>query len=253
MGRKPLVAANWKLNGSVDLCKQFSDALAKVSGVDCWIFPSAVHFSTLERLTREKASHVKVGVQNIHTEDLGAFTGENSAAICKDLGASVALVGHSERRTLFGETNATVASKTQKALEVGLEPVVCVGDSLAERKDGLAEKVVEDQLETLNDLGLSNIWERLTVAYEPVWAIGTGESATPDIAQAMHHRIRSRISSWQIGAGDSVRLLYGGSVNSSNAKSLISEADIDGFLVGGASLKVESFLEIIEKVREEVN
>ena len=249
MGRRPLVAANWKLNGSIGLCKQYAEKLSNAPQIDCWVFPSAVHVSTLAKMFKESAANVRVGVQNIYTEQTGAFTGENSADLARDVGATTVIVGHSERRIHFMESSQGVAHKTAQALDAELTPIICVGEQLDDRDEGQAEEVVEEQLEAVNSHCSTAVWQHVTVAYEPVWAIGSGIAATPEQAQEMHNRIRVMIKNWNEPASKAIRLLYGGSVNSRNAGELISQPDIDGFLVGGASLDIESFGDIVEQAR----
>lgn len=247
MERKPLVAANWKLNGSIELCEQYATDLDHSSKVDCWVFPTALHVGLLVGHLREANSEIKVGVQNIFTEVNGAYTGEISANLAQEVGATCVIVGHSERRTHFGESSENVASKTQQALDAGLAPIVCVGERREERESGKATNVVEQQLKALENQCSQEVWDLATIAYEPVWAIGTGLTATPDQAQEMHAHIRHLVSTWRNGLSSSIRILYGGSVNPSNARELLQEPDIDGFLVGGASLDVSSFGSILEQ------
>jgi len=191
-------------------------------------------------------SPVSVGAQNMHAEESGAFTGEISASMLRSVGCSHVILGHSERRQYFGETDASVRDKVAQALRHGLVPVVCVGESLKERDAGRAEKVVSDQirgaLEGIEYPGKG----RLVVAYEPVWAIGTGRTASPGEAQAIHAHIRSELATL-FNAGDAahINILYGGSMKPENADALLSEPDIDGGLIGGASLQAESFLAIV--------
>jgi triosephosphate isomerase len=185
-------------------------------------------------------SRVALGAQNISSFSAGAYTGEVSASMLVDLGCVWVIVGHSERRSLFGEVDEVVAAKVRAALEVGLNPIVCVGETLQQREDGRAEAVVGGQIDSVvSALGLESA-AKLTVAYEPVWAIGTGRVASPEQAQAMHRFIRARLESAGVVAGG-VRILYGGSVTAENASSLFAQPDIDGALVGGASLVASGF------------
>ena len=239
-----IVAGNWKMHGDRAMVDRYSAALRGVVGgahAEVWLFPPAIW---LERFVAALAgSSVELGVQNIHAEASGAYTGEASVGMAKDAGARLVLVGHSERRALFGESDADVAAKTQAVLAAGLQPVVCVGESLDERQAGEAEAVVSAQLDAVLAPMTENDRSRLVVAYEPVWAIGTGETATPQIAQAMHAVIRARLI--ESGAGSDVPLLYGGSVKPSNAGELFAQEDINGALVGGASLDENDFGGII--------
>ena len=237
--RRPLVAANWKMNGSQALCDKFAQALSAPTDLDVAIFPSALHLHYLrQRLPRET---VHLGVQNVHFESHGAFTGEISAEMAAETGATMALVGHSERRTVFGETDVDVASKFSAAVRVGLAPILCVGEQIAERRRGQEYAVVERQIASVIDCGAADGLRQACIAYEPVWAIGTGESATAEQAQDMHEFIRSRLRELKAEIADSMRILYGGSVKPDNAQELSACSDIDGFLVGGASLDIESF------------
>ena len=191
-------------------------------------------------------SNVMLGAQNMHFEDSGAFTGEISAAMLETAGCSYVIIGHSERRQYFGETNALLNKKLLKVVKTGLLPIFCVGEILEQRKSGVTQKVVEEQIKT----GLAGIsrseFEKITIAYEPVWAIGTGETATPDQAEEVHRYIRKIIGQlYGDDAARELRIQYGGSVNEKNAADLLKRDDIDGALIGGASLKIDSFVEII--------
>ena len=207
-------------------------------------FPSALTFSTLVDAIKERTD-LLLGVQNLHWEEKGAFTGETSAAIAKDAGARLALVGHSERRHVFGETDEMQAKKCAAAVKAGLTPVLCVGELLAQRDAGKAESVVIDQL----TVGLSRIEPNqvatVLIAYEPVWAIGTGKTATPDDATRMHAVIRAHLTRQLGDRAKAVPILYGGSVNRDNAATLIAAPEVDGLLVGGASLDAEGWASIV--------
>lgn len=242
--RRPLVAANWKLNGSLSLCQAFASDLKVPHSIDVWVFPSALHVYAL----RQMVSHdeMSVGVQSVHDVQSGAYTGEISAALAHDVDATAAIVGHSERRLLFKEDNQEVARKYDAVREIGLKPILCVGETADERRSGKAEEIVKAQLSAIRDSGGESSLVDSTIAYEPVWAIGTGDTATPAQAQHMHRYIRSLFEAWEIPQRDTVRIIYGGSVNPDNAQSLISEDDVDGFLVGGASLDVDKFQTICE-------
>lgn len=239
-----IVAGNWKMHGDRAMVDRFAGALRQTVGSaqsDVWLFPPAIY---LERFVAAlAASDVELGVQNVHAEKQGAFTGEHAAVMARDAGASLALIGHSERRALFGETDADVAAKTAAVFASGLQPVVCVGESLDERREGNAEAVVLRQLDAVLGLIGDADRQKLVVAYEPVWAIGTGETATPELAQAMHAVLRDHLAA--SGAGSDVPLLYGGSVKPDNAAELFAQPDINGALVGGASLKESDFGGII--------
>ncbi|MEC8907743.1 MAG: triose-phosphate isomerase, partial [Pseudomonadota bacterium] len=191
-----------------------------------------------------EGSQISVGAQNCAEADSGAFTGEVSAEMLSDLGASMVIIGHSERRTLYGETDDVVLRKTRKALDNGLIAVVCVGETLEERQGGKAEEVVGAQMSLLISELTDADWKNVVIAYEPVWAIGTGETATPEQAQAIHAFIRGLLTERSADLAAATRLLYGGSVKAANAAELFSQQDIDGGLVGGASLDVDEFLGI---------
>jgi triosephosphate isomerase len=216
------------------------DALVrlKVPNTEVVVFPPMAYLSTV--IERTKGSGLSVGAQNIHAESSGAFTGEVAAEMVKDLGATHVLVGHSERRRWFGETDAIVAGKFAAALRVGLVPILCVGETSAERDEGRAESVVMTQLDAVIAAGVATLRQAM-VAYEPVWAIGTGRSATPVDAQSMHGAIRARIRALDAAVADGLRVLYGGSITDGNAAALFAGADVDGGLVGGASLNAEQF------------
>ncbi|MDF0749548.1 triose-phosphate isomerase [Marinobacter sp. 71-i] len=243
--RRKIVAGNWKMNGSKDLVSslvgQVRSELAPLdNGVEVVIIPPALYVSDVVALA---GSQIAVGVQNVACWDSGAYTGEIAAGMARDAGCSYTLVGHSERRQLFGETDSQVAAKVDRALASGLGAVICVGETLEEREAGKAEEVVSAQVrKAVADVGAEQ-WQQVVVAYEPVWAIGTGKTATTEDAQAMHASIRAVLMS--LGApADEVSLLYGGSVKADNAAALFAQPDIDGGLIGGASLSAKDFVSI---------
>jgi len=246
-----VVAGNWKMHLGPDRAVAFFEALS-LDGVpsDCEliVFPPAVSIVAAAKAA-VRDPRVRLGVQNIHWEDQGAFTGEVSAPMAREAGASFALVGHSERRHVFGETDAQVARKVLAARRHGLVPVVCLGEPLDERRAGRVEEVILRQLDAaLDALGTEG---RSLVAYEPVWAIGTGETATPEDASAAHGVLRARLTeAWGGAAAASVALLYGGSVKPENAAELLEARDVDGVLVGGASLDPVSFARIAAAGRQ---
>jgi triosephosphate isomerase len=215
------------------------------NGVDVGLFPAIVHLDEVTRATA--GSTIKVGGQNCSDEIEGAFTGEVSAGMLKDIGATVVLLGHSERRHVFGETDEFIARKVRRALEDGLEIMLCVGETIEQRRDGQTEAVCRTQL-TAGLEGIDRgVLGRVSIAYEPVWAIGTGETATPDQAGSVHTYLRGVLSGlYDDDAAQAMRILYGGSVKPSNAADLMSIPDIDGALVGGASLRPDLFLPIID-------
>ena len=230
--RRPIVAGNWKMHGSQALLEAFA-AGAFPGPVETLVFPPAVYVAEAVR----RLSGIGVGIQDVHPETVGAFTGEVAAEMAAELGATHALVGHSERRQLFGEDNGTVAKKYAAARRAGLVPILCVGETLEERRAGRQEAVVLSQLHAV--FGTASA-RNAVVAYEPVWAIGTSETATPAQAQAMHAIIREALGE------PSLRILYGGSVKPENAAALFGEEDVDGGLVGGASLSPAAFMAIAE-------
>ncbi|WP_354446128.1 triose-phosphate isomerase [Marinobacter sp. MBR-99] len=243
--RRKIVAGNWKMNGSKDLVQQLvGQVREQVAGLDARaevvIIPPALYVDSVVALC---GSELVAGVQNVSQWQSGAYTGEVSSDMAKDLGCQYALVGHSERRQLFGESDEVVARKIERVLASGLTAVLCVGETLAEREAGSAERVVANQVQQ----GLASVageqWSKIVVAYEPVWAIGTGKTATAEDAQAMHADIRRVLA--EMGApSETISVLYGGSVKADNAAALFAEPDIDGGLIGGASLKAEDFVSI---------
>ncbi len=247
--RRPLVAGNWKMNGLKASAAEFGKVMAGAGDfwtkVDLMICPPATLIMTFAQVAA--GSKIEIGGQDCHAEPSGAFTGDISAEMLADLGAKAVIVGHSERRTLHKETDAEVRAKSQAAWRAGLTAIVCIGETRAEREAGHTLSVLGRQLDGSLPDGVSAA--RLVVAYEPVWAIGTGLTPTiADVAQA-HEFIRKRIFERHGAAARAVRVLYGGSVKPSNAKELMTVANVDGALVGGASLKAEDFLGIAAAYR----
>jgi len=245
--RRPVFAANWKMNNGPAAARAFVAAFAARwtprSDRSVIFFPPALSVSEVVRALGAR-SDLGVGVQNIWTEDKGAFTGETSAPMAKDAGARYVLVGHSERRHVFGETDAETALKCAAAVRSGLTPILCVGELLSQRESGETNDVVLKQLRAgLGTLG-ADVVSSMAIAYEPVWAIGTGKTATPDDAAAVHLVIRSALREVASASADNIPILYGGSVNAGNAATLLAAPGVDGLLVGGASLDVESWLTI---------
>jgi triosephosphate isomerase len=245
--REPLVAGNWKMNltnpEAVALVREL--LAAPVTGKGCEVVVCPPFTALAEVGLVLSGTAIRLGAQNLHWEDSGAFTGEVSAAQLRSVSCTHVIVGHSERRHKFSEDDAGVGRKTRAALEGGLIPIVCVGETLGERERGITEQVVKRQLEAvLDNLGAapSSPW---IVAYEPVWAIGTGQTATPAQAQEVHAFARSLLADRWGQAGEETRILYGGSVTAENAADLMSRPDVDGALVGGASLKAPSFTAIV--------
>jgi len=243
--RVPLIAGNWKMykggQAGVELAKAVA-AAAGVDGVDVVVAPPATVLAAVAQAV--KGSKVEVAAQNLYPKDEGAFTGEISAPMILEAGAKWVILGHSERRQYFGETDASVKDKTAAAQAAGLRPIICVGETLAEREAGKTLEVVFRQVDAVMDEMLKNPGY-CVVAYEPVWAIGTGKVATDAQAQEVHAAIRGRLAARSAQLAQVTRVLYGGSVKPDNAKGLLSCADIDGALVGGAALKGDSFGAII--------
>jgi triosephosphate isomerase len=247
--RTPIVAGNWKMNldrsRGVALATAVSGRCGEAAGVELVLCPPAVYVVPVTEVVAKAGGDVAVGGQNASDKESGAFTGEVAPSMLVDLGCGYVILGHSERRTLFGETDALVNAKTKAALAAGLVPIVCVGETLAEREAGRTEAVVTEQVNgSLAGLDAASL-EKTVVAYEPVWAIGTGKVATPEQAQEVHATIRRLLVSLSSAAtAAKVRIQYGGSVKPDNAAELAACLDIDGALVGGASLKADDFLAI---------
>lgn len=243
--RRALVVGNWKMYGSfaenAELLRQLLTVLPAQLRAEVAVCPPHVYLTSVrEQLS---GSAIKLGAQNVCAEVRGAFTGEVSASMLRDCGCAFVIVGHSERRQLFGESDEQVASKTVVALAHGLTPIICVGESLAEREAGDTLKVIARQLRAVRESLSRTDLQRVVLAYEPIWAIGTGCTATPEQAQTVHAFIRQQLRDQQ---AEAVPILYGGSVKADNARALFAQADIDGGLVGGASLKAEEFAAICE-------
>jgi len=246
--RKQFIAGNWKMNLTLEeaenLSRELRDGLKVSDTVDIGVFPSFVYLDKVSDIFSE--SNVFVGAQNMSIEKCGAFTGEVSGPMIKDVGCTHVLIGHSERRTIYQETNSVINSKLKAALLTELSPILCVGERQEERDADKTDEVVECQLSE----GLLNITSeqvnRLTIAYEPVWAIGTGKTATPEQANEVHTFIRNTMrDKYDNSTAQRLRIQYGGSVNAENAKQLLNQSEIDGALVGGASLDSSTFLDIV--------
>ncbi len=256
MARRPMMAANWKMNKTVLEAEEYTAALlpraADADGVDVAVFAPLTCLSAVGRMSEDSA--VLAGAQNFYYEDSGAFTGEVSIPMLQDVGARAVLVGHSERREIFGETDTLVARKTKRALDAGLLPVVCVGETKEERDaDGMWDKVSGQVRRVLEEIGDPD-GEAIVFAYEPIWAIGTGDTATPDDAQDAIGQIRNLLKDEKGDAfADAVRILYGGSVKPDNAAEIMAKDDVDGALVGGASLEADSFVELVRAAQEAVS
>ena len=244
--RQPLVAGNWKLNGSLASVKELlagiKAGLAEVTNAEVAVCPPYIFIP--EAQAQLAGSPIAWGGQNLSAETDGAFTGEVAASMLRDFDCKYVLVGHSERRTLYGEDNALVAKKFAVARKAGLIPVLCVGETLDERQQGITENVVGGQLAAVIDQEGVAALGNAVVAYEPVWAIGTGMTASPEQAQAVHAFIRAQVALHDAAIADGLRILYGGSMKPGNAVELMAQADIDGGLIGGAALKADDFLSI---------
>lgn len=252
--RTPLVAGNWKMNGSLASIQTLIDAIRHEAGmlhtVEIAVCPPFVYLRDVAALLA--AAPVVLGAQNLSEHDPGAYTGEIAGAMLKDCGCRYVLVGHSERRHLFGEDDALVAAKFGRAQADGLTPILCVGETLAEREAGETEAVVRRQMEAVVANHGAKALAGAIVAYEPVWAIGTGRNATPEQAQSVHGYIRQLVAGHDHATADGLRILYGGSVKAGNAAELFAQADINGGLIGGASLHADEFMAICRAAADQV-
>lgn len=244
--QRKLIVGNWKMNGALAkneaLLTKVAGDVAQMSGVDCAVCVPFPYLAQAQSLLR--GTPVKYGAQNVHQADKGAYTGEVAVSMLRDFGCHYVIVGHSERRTLYGESSGLVAEKYGTAQKAGLFPILCVGETLEQREAGITEAVVGEQLAEVVKLRGVQSFRAAVIAYEPVWAIGTGRTASPEQAQEMHAFIRKRIAGFDEGFSQALRILYGGSVNAANAAELFAMPDIDGGLIGGASLVAEDFLAI---------
>lgn len=249
--RRPMVAANWKMNGSrksaIELISKWLPHIGELDTVDLVVCPPAIYLPLVADLVR--STRVGVGAQTTSEFDSGAYTGEISSPMLSDMGVRYVIVGHSERRSLFGETSDQVALKLEAVLRAGLIPILCVGETRAEREHGATWPIIQAQLSAVLRVCGNGFIARAIIAYEPVWAIGTGLTATPEQAQEVHADIRKFLSGFDAMAAQELKILYGGSVKSSNASALFACADIDGGLVGGASLDSVEFLGICKAAR----
>lgn len=246
--RKRIIAGNWKMNKTldeaIDLARAIKDKAADVQNVDMILCPPFTNLSSVVDVV--KGTNIGVGAQHLHWEAKGAFTGEISADMLRSVGCQYVIIGHSERRQYFGETDETVNKRIKAALAAGLVPIVCVGETLEEREADKTQEVVETQITGAYKDISSNDAENMVVAYEPVWAIGTGKVATPQQAQEVHAYIRSLLKTvYSEKVAETVRIQYGGSMKPGNAAELLANPDVDGGLIGGASLDADSFLGII--------
>ncbi len=244
--RQPLVAGNWKLNGSLELVSALlsgiSDRLSEVGNTDVAVCPPFIY---LEHARRQlQGLEIALGAQDCSDQQQGAYTGEVSAAMIRELGCKYIIIGHSERRHLYSESDATVAMKFERVRESDLIPILCVGETLEARESGHTEMVISRQLDAVLKRSGVGGFRHAVIAYEPVWAIGTGKTATPVQAQQVHAFIRGRLEAQDKEIAAHLRILYGGSVKPDNARELLQEKDIDGGLIGGAALKAEDFVAI---------
>lgn len=249
--RKPLIAGNWKMNGSKTSVKTLLQDIvvgsAQLKNVELAVFPPFVFLAEAEQ--QLKNTSITWGAQNLSEKNDGAYTGEVSATMLRDFNCCYALVGHSERRHIYGETNEIVAAKFMQAQKHDLQPVLCVGETLAQREVGQTEVIVQQQLDAvLTAQGIVG-FKNAVIAYEPVWAIGTGVTATPEQAQTVHAFIRQYLAKHDENIAQSLRILYGGSLKTDNAVRLLAMDDIDGGLIGGASLEAKQFLEIAKSCK----
>jgi triosephosphate isomerase (TIM) len=246
--RKPILAGNWKMNKTTAEARDLAAKLTPlVSGVKNREIVLAPTFTSLQTVSEAiKGTNMILAAQNMHWEDRGAFTGEISAEMLLDLGCKYVIIGHSERRQFFGETDETVNKKAKQALKKGLSAILCIGETLAEREAGKLNEVISRQVTSgLKDIGTEDI-KKVVIAYEPVWAIGTGKTATPEQANEVHSLIRQKVKVlFTAEIAEGLRIQYGGSVTPDNVSSLMAKPDIDGALVGGASLKPDTFATLV--------
>ena len=250
--RKTIVAGNWKMNGTSESIETLLAGLvagtSAVDGLVTLVCPPAVYLSQVKARLGE--APILVGAQNVSAQPSGAFTGEWSLAMLRDLGCDYVILGHSERRSLYGETDAQVADKVAATLDAGLIPIICVGETLAQREAGETLSLVAAQIDAvIQRVGIEG-FASAVIAYEPVWAIGTGLTATPEQAQEVHAAIRAQLAGSNAAIADKLSILYGGSMNAGNAAELLAQEDIDGGLIGGASLKADEFLTICAAAAE---
>ena len=251
MLRTPFIAGNWKMHNTLaearELVAGLKERTASIAGVDILLCPPTYLLFPMAKAVA--GTNLMLGAQNVHDEPKGAFTGEHSVAMIADTGATHVIIGHSERRHVFGETNDWLNKKVRAVIAGGLEAIYCVGETLEEREAGQTQIVVDRQISTVISADVDP--QQLTIAYEPVWAIGTGKTASPEQAQEVHAAIRAKLGAiYGAQAADAIRIQYGGSVKPGNAAGLLAQADIDGALVGGACLVAEDFAAIISAAAE---
>lgn len=244
--RASLIAGNWKMNGNLESALKLVEGIkaGDAGNAELVVCPPAVYLMKIGGMLGQ--SGIALGAQNVCDRESGAFTGEISAQMLKECGCSYAIVGHSERRSLYAESDALVAARFAMAQHGGITPILCVGETLDERNGGVTETVVARQIDAVIDASGIDAFAQAVVAYEPVWAIGTGQVASPEQAQAVHAFIRERLARLNADIAQRVQILYGGSMNPANAAQLLSQTDIDGGLIGGAALKADDFLAIAQ-------
>ncbi|GAA5186216.1 triose-phosphate isomerase [Ferrimonas gelatinilytica] len=247
--RRPMVAANWKMAGSLQLAEELIQKFSRLPDIspDVVLCPPSVYLDNIQSKLEAKASslmgkNLTLGGQNLSHQEFGAYTGEISGTMLKEFGCKYVIIGHSERRRMYGETSDMVAEKFAMAQRCGLTPILCVGESLAAREANRTFEVLSGELDAVLDKCGIVAFDNAVLAYEPIWAIGTGKSATPEQAQEVHAFLRQRLSDLSPYEGEKIRILYGGSVKSSNAAELFNQPDVDGGLVGGASLNASEFV-----------
>ncbi len=244
--RRPLVAGNWKLNGSLssisELVSGIREQQGQVKNAELAVCPPYIYLSHVQQLLN--GSDIALGAQDCSDQESGAFTGEVAAAMIKEFGCTYNIIGHSERRHIYGDSNETVATKFAHVVKNGLTPILCVGETLQEREEGHTEVVIANQINAVLDLFGVKAFANAVIAYEPVWAIGTGKTASPEQAQEVHEEIRLTLDAKNKDIAANIRILYGGSMKPENAQQLLQQPDIDGGLIGGAALKAEDFIGI---------
>lgn len=244
--RQPLVAGNWKLNGSLssisELISGIREQLLTVNNAELAVCPPYIYLSHVQELL--EGVNISLGAQDCSDQESGAYTGEVAAAMIKEFGCKYIIIGHSERRHIYGDRNDTVATKFAHVVKNGLTPILCVGETLEEREEGHTEVVISKQINAVLDLFGVEAFRKAVIAYEPVWAIGTGQVATPAQAQEVHEEIRLTLDAQNKDIAANIRILYGGSMKPENAKELLQQPDIDGGLIGGAALKADDFIGI---------
>lgn len=244
--RKPFIAGNWKMHGSISQVKTLMEGIkqgvAAYTDIDVLVLPVFIHLAQVQALTAHTS--ILLGAQNLYLGTQGAFTGEVAGVMLQEMGCQYVLIGHSERRSIFHEDLSLVAAKFKSAIEAGLKPILCIGETRAQREQGETEAVVREQLESVIEIAGVDAFHQALIAYEPVWAIGTGLTASPQEAQEVHAFIRSLLAKINVDIAKTIRILYGGSMKAENAAALLSMPDIDGGLIGGASLEAKHFLQI---------